>query len=82
MGVGERDAGTESDSSTGDVYPPSERRQRTTSGGRGAGGEGFATVVRGGVNGGESSWSWTHVTDGSGSEGANNRILAIADCAS
>ena len=50
-GVGERDAGTESDSSTGDVYPPSERRLRTASGGGVAGGEGFTTAGRGGVNG-------------------------------
>ena len=32
-GVSEQDAGTESDSSTGDVYPLSERRRRTASGG-------------------------------------------------
>jgi hypothetical protein len=51
-GDGKRDAGTEPGSSTVDVYPPSERL-RTGSGGEGSGGEGLATVGRGGVDGEE-----------------------------
>ena len=43
-GVSEQDAGTESDSSTGDVYPLSERRRRTASGGGGAGGKGSSSI--------------------------------------
>ena len=49
-GDGERDAGTESDSSMVDAYPQSERR-RTESCGEDAGGEGLAKEGRSGVDG-------------------------------
>ena len=49
-GDGELDAGTESNSSMVDVYPPSERR-RTESCWEDAGGEGLATEGHGSVDG-------------------------------